>query len=78
LVLLVGAKVTGIAVPFLFKEICDALDASKLVWDATGAAAAVAEGAGAAAAAAQAPAGAISMTKVALTTPIAALLGCEC
>ena len=34
LALLVGAKVTGLAAPFLFKEICDALDASQLLVDA--------------------------------------------
>jgi hypothetical protein len=31
LALLVGAKAVGLAAPFLFKEVCDALDASRLL-----------------------------------------------
>lgn len=98
LVLLVGAKVTGIAVPFLFKEICDALDLTKVVLEAANVADVAAAGAAGAATAATAaastasvPAAAatgigpsvaaagsvVSAAKVALVTPVAALLGCE-
>ncbi len=64
LALLIGAKVTGLAAPFLFKEICDALDASQLVLASTS----LPDGAAAA----------VSATKVALAVPLAALLGCAC
>ena len=36
LALLVGAKAVGLAAPFLFKEVCDALDASRLLLFAGG------------------------------------------
>jgi hypothetical protein len=70
LTLLVGAKAVGICVPFLFKEICDALDATRLVMET----APLAEGVGTAAAKA---ASVVDPTKLALVTPVAALLGCE-
>ena len=63
LALLVGAKVAGMCVPFLFKEICDSLDATQLIMVGDGS---------------QAGGGVVSHAKLALVAPLSALVGCEC
>ena len=58
--LLVSAKAVGICAPFLLKEVCDALETTKLVLASVDAA----------------EASSVDIQKVAAVTPVAALLGC--